>query len=225
MSHLTLPRIGHLQQVYHIFGYLKKSPRRRLFFDPDYPKISKGSFQEFDWIAFYKGAKENIPTNAPEGLDLEVDVHCFVDASHACDKVTRRSQSGILIFINKAPIIFYSKKQTLVETLTFGSEFTAMKQAIELVKALRYKLWMFGVPLSGPGNVYYDNEAVYKYIAVPSSVLSKKMHYISYHFCCKVVVGGVCRVAKEDLQTNLADLFTKVLPRVKRKDLIYWFMY
>ena len=26
-THLALPRVGHLQQVYHIFGYLKKSPR------------------------------------------------------------------------------------------------------------------------------------------------------------------------------------------------------
>ena len=26
-SHLALPREGHLQQVYHIFGYLKKSSR------------------------------------------------------------------------------------------------------------------------------------------------------------------------------------------------------
>ena len=25
-THLALPRTGHLQQVYHIFGYLKQSP-------------------------------------------------------------------------------------------------------------------------------------------------------------------------------------------------------
>jgi len=30
--HLSLPRSGHLSQVYHIFGYLKYSSRRRLFF-------------------------------------------------------------------------------------------------------------------------------------------------------------------------------------------------
>ena len=94
-SHLALPRIGHLQQVYHIFGYLKKSPRKRLFFDPGYPKISEERFHRFDWVDFYKDAKEEVPINAPEALGNEVDIHCFVDASHACDKATRRSQSGI----------------------------------------------------------------------------------------------------------------------------------
>ena len=68
-------------------------------------------------------------------------------------------------------------------------------------------------------------KAVYKNVAVQSLVLSKKMHSISYHFCCEAVAGGVCRVAKEDLVTNLADLFTKVLPRVKEEDLIDRFMY
>ena len=71
-----------------------------------------------------------------------------------------------------------------------------MKQAIELVKGLKYKLRMFGVPLEGtmkngtlqqPANMYCDNEAVYKNITIPSSVLSKKMHGISYHFLEKLL--------------------------------------
>jgi hypothetical protein len=224
-SHLALPRVGHLQQVYHIFGYLKRSPRRRLFFDPGYPKISESRFRQFDWIDFYRDAKEEIPINAPEPRGREVGIHCFVDASHASDKVTRRSQTGILIFINKAPITFYSKRQNSVETSTFGSEFTACKQAVELVKALRYKLRMFGIPIEGPASMYCDNEAVYKNVAIPSSILNKKMHGISYHYCREAVAGGICRIAKEDTETNLSDLFTKTLPRARREDLLDRFMY
>ena len=100
-----------------------------------------------------------------------------------------------------------------------------MKQAVELIKALRYKLRMFGVPLSGPANVYCDNEAVYKNMSVPSSVLNKKMHGISYHYCREAVASGVCRITKEDSETNLADLFTKVLSYAKREDLLDRFMY
>ena len=140
LSHLALPRAGHLQQVYHIFGYLKESPRRRLYFDPDHPTILESQFVNYDWIDFYRDAKEDIPLDMPEPRGKEVAVHCFVDANHASDKTTRRSQTGIIIFVNKSPIIFFSKKQNSVETSIFGSEFTAMKQAVELVKALRYKL-------------------------------------------------------------------------------------
>ena len=40
-SHLAMPRAGHLQEVYHIFEYLRQSPRRRWFLDPDHPKYLK----------------------------------------------------------------------------------------------------------------------------------------------------------------------------------------
>ena len=224
-THLVLPRAGHLQQLYHIFGYLKNSPRRRLYFDPGHPNISESRFQKFDWIDFYKDASEDIPLDMPEPRGREVSIHCFVDASHASDKENRRSQTGILIFINKAPIIFYSKRQNSVETSTFGSEFTAMKQAVELLKSLRYKLRMFGVPMEGPASVYCDNEAVYKNVANPSSVLSKKMHSISYHFCREAVAADIVRIAKEDTATNLSDLFTKILSKARRDELLDKFMY
>ena len=44
------------------------------------------------------------------------------------------------MFCNKAPIIWHSKQQNTVEASTFGSEFQAMKNAVELIEALRYKL-------------------------------------------------------------------------------------
>ena len=69
----------------------------------------------------------------------------FVDASHACDVVTRRSQTGILIFLNWAPIHWYSKRQSTVKASTFGSEYIAMKKAVEMIKALRYKSKTFGI--------------------------------------------------------------------------------
>merc|ERR1712232_1453539 len=100
-----------------------------------------------------------------------------------------------------------------------------MKQAVELLKALRYILQMFGVPLEGSANVYCDNKAVYKNVAIPSSVLSKKMHSISYHFCREAVAAEIVRVAKEDTATNLSDIFTKVMGKVRRDELLDRFMY
>ena len=60
---------------------------------------------------------------------------------------------------------------------------------------------------------------------MPSSVLSKKMHSISYHFCQEAVAAEIIRIAKEDTKTNLADLFTKVLTKLKRDELLDRFMY
>jgi hypothetical protein len=177
-TYLAMPREGHLEQALHIFGYLKTHYKRKLAFDPEHPNISEDRFRKCDWSEFYRDAEEAIPDNMPAPRGKSVTTHCFVDANHAGDKSTRRSQSGILLFANKAPIIWYSKRQNSVEASTFGSEFTAMKNAIELIESLRYKLRMFGIPVEGSTNVFCDNEAVCKNTTKPESVLSKKHHSI-----------------------------------------------
>ena len=57
----------------------------------------------------------------------------FVDSDHAGDKVTRRSRTGYVVFLQNSPITWFSKKQSSVETSTFGSEFMAMKTATEYI--------------------------------------------------------------------------------------------
>ena len=57
-THLASPRIGHLEQVFHIFGYLEESSKRKLGFDLGHPKIDINRFHKFDWQNFYKGVKE-----------------------------------------------------------------------------------------------------------------------------------------------------------------------
>ena len=224
-THLALPRAGHLDQVYRMFGYLKLYPKRKLAFDGLHPKISERMFKKHEWQDFYRDAKEAIPSNMPVPRGNSMSTHCFVDAGHGSDRATRRSQTGILIFCNKAPIIWHSKRQNTVEASTFGSEFQAMKNAIELSEALRYKLRMFGVPIDGPTNIFCDNEAVYKNTSLPESTLKKKHHSIAYHRCREAVAAGTVRVAKEGTKTNLSDLFTKLLPQARREELLDKFTY
>jgi hypothetical protein len=81
-------------------------------------------------------------------------VSAFIDANHAGNLVTQWSQTGILLFVNKALVMWYSKQQNAVETSTFGSKFVAMQIGTEMIEALCYKLWIFGVPIDGPANVF-----------------------------------------------------------------------
>jgi hypothetical protein len=50
--------------------------------------------------------------------------------------LTRRSQTGVLIFLNQAPIVWLSKWQNTFE----AGMFVAMRIATELLQGLRYKL-------------------------------------------------------------------------------------
>ena len=113
-------------------------------------------FQGIRLVPLLSKAKERLPSDMPPPRGRLVSTHCFVDSDHAGDKVPRRSQTGILILLNRAPIIWYSKRQNTVETSTFGSEFIANKTVVEQIESLWYKLRMFGVSLEGPTNVYCD---------------------------------------------------------------------
>ncbi len=135
-SHNALPRVGHLQAIFRIFSYLKTKTNARLVLDPTYADIDYASFPQENWNEFYGDAKEHAPTNAPPPRGKPVEIRCYLDADHAGDKLTRQSQTGVVIFLNGAPIYWYSKKQNTVETSTFGSEFVALKIATETLRGL-----------------------------------------------------------------------------------------
>ena len=51
-----------------------------------------------------------------------------------------------------------------------------MKNAVELIEALRYKLRVFIFPIDRPTNIFCDNEAVTKNCSDLTSMLKKKNH-------------------------------------------------
>jgi len=219
-SYSAMPRTGHLHALYRIFGYLKKHPRSTIVFDSLQPKVDEARFKTFDWKDFYGDVKEILPPNRPMPLGNPVHMSCFVDADHASNVVTRRSHTGTLIFLNGAPITWYSKRQNTVESSTFGSEFVAMRTAVDMIEALRYKLRMFGIPIDGPSDVFCDNQSVVTNSSIPESTLNKKHNSICYHRVREAVAAGMIRIAKESTDTNLADLFTKQLDTVRRRTLL-----
>ena len=214
---MAAPREGHLAQVFHVFAYLKKHNRSAIVFDDTYPTFDESRFTKVDWSDDYPDAAEAVPHDAPEPRGAPVTTTCFVDADHAGCLRTRRSHTGVLIFVNRAPILWFSKRQNTVESSTFGSEFVALKVATEMIEGLRYKLRMMGVPFEGPTDVFCDNESVVKNVSRPESVLKKKHNAIAYHRCRESQAAGTTRIAWEDGKYNLADLLTKPLagPRLK----------
>ena len=168
----------------------------------------------------YPDAGELIPHNAPEPLGKEVDINIFVDADHAWNCVTRRSHSGIIIYCNMSPISWYSKRQTTVETSTFSSEIIALRIATEQVEGLRYKLRMFGVPLSGPARMFCDNESVVTVTSNVEARLKKKHASVSYGKIKSSLAASIILVYYENMKSNIADLLTKVLSAKSRIKLI-----
>jgi hypothetical protein len=217
-SFTAAPRVGHFMALMHIFAFLHSHPRCRLVFDDSYVPYESDEF-EHDWSEFYPNAMEDIPPNAPRALGKPVQMTAFVDSDHAGDLLTRRSRTGVLIYLNRSPILWYSKKQSGIEPSTFGSEFMGLKTATDLVKGLRYKIRMMGIPLEGAANMRVDNMSVVNNTTMPSSVLKKKSNSIAYHYVRENVAAGVIKISYEPSATNLADMLTKTQPGIVRKRL------
>jgi hypothetical protein len=189
------------------------------------PIFDERRFKKVDWTDQYGNLKEAIPLDAPEARGNAVHQSCFVDADHAGNRVTRRSHTGILMYLNRAPITWFSKRQATVETSTFGSEFVAMRIAVEMIEGLRYKLRMMGIPIDGPASVFCDNNSVVINTSAPESQLKKKHNAIAYHRVREACAAGTIRITKEGTESNLSDLFTKMLPASRRKALLGCILY
>ena len=217
---LAAPRKGHLEQALHIFAYLKRHNRSMMVFDDSRPEYDKVRFTQCDWGDYYPGAEEVMPPNAPKPRGKGVSTTCFVDADHAGCRVTRRSHTGIIIFLNKAPVMWFSKRQNTVETSTFGSELIAARIAVEMIEGLRYKLRMMGVPIDGATNFFCDNNSVVQNVSRPESQLKKKHCAVAYHRLREAQAAHIIRVAHEDGVTNIADIATKCLPGPRLRELV-----
>ena len=219
-SFLAMPREGHLQQVLNIFAHLKKYHNTELVYDPSVPVIDKSKFELKDWTSSEFGhiqGKEELPPNMPEPRGIGFVIRAKVDADHASDTTTRRSRSGFLVYLNSSLIHWFSKKQTGVESSSFGSEFIAMKQCCEYLRGLRYKLRMMGIPVEGPCYIEGDNQSVLANTTIPDSILKKKSQSIAYHFVREGAARDEWRTAYVNTHDNEADLLTKLLPSGEKR--------
>jgi len=217
-SHIAMPREGHLDAVFHLYAYLKIKHNSRMAFDPTYPDIDLENFPEHDWQEFYGDVKEALPPDMPMPRGREVDLRIFVDSDHAGDAKTRRSRTCFYIYLNMAPIVWYSKKQATIETSVFGAEFVAMKVAMETCRGIRYKLRMMGVPIAGPTYIHGDNMSVIHNTQTPESTLKKKSNEICYHAVRESVAMGESRTGHIRSEDNPADLGSKLVPPGAKRD-------
>lgn len=144
-------------------------------------------------------------TSTTEPFELQA----YVDADWAGCKLTRRSQSGGVVFAAGGPIMWFSSKQPLVTLSSAEAELTALTNIVKDVLWLRRVVTDIGLPPNGPTDIYCDNQAAIQ-IAYESSVKRKTKHtQIYYHFVKdelddkSIAVNHVCTTY------NKADILTK----------------
>jgi hypothetical protein len=204
------PRIGHLDRLKRIYGYLKKfkcAAIRVRILEPD---LSNLPDQEFEWChTVYGNVEELLPKDAPKPLGKAVTTVTYTDANLYHDMLTGRSVTGILHFCNQTLVDWYSKRQATVETATFGSEFTAARISVDQIIDMRTTLRYLGVPVNTKSFMFGDNQAVVTNSSIPHSSLNKRHNALSYHRVREMIAAKVLGYYWIDGKKNPSDIVSK----------------
>jgi hypothetical protein len=209
-SFRVAPRRGHLNRLKRIYGYIRKFDSATIRFRTDLPDYSAIPEQEFDWAGTVYGKLAEVkPSDAPKPLGKHVLTTSYKDANLMHDLMTGRSLTGILHFVNKTPIDWYSKKQATVETATYGSEFISARTCTEQIIDLRNTLRYLGVPVVDQSFMFGDNEAVVNSSTLPHAKLNKRHTMLSFHKVREAIASGMIRFHHIAGAINPADILSK----------------
>ena len=209
-SFCVAPRVGHLDRLRRIYGYLSKMKNAVIRVRTEEPDYSDLPDQQFDWAySVYGDVRETIPLDIPVPLGRPVTLTTYVDANLFHDMVTGRSVTGILHLINQTPFEWYSKKQGTVETATYGSEFVAARIATEQIMANRQYLRYLGVPIREKTVMFGDNKSVVDSSAKPHAVLHKRHTALSFHRVREAIASKIIAFHHINGSINPADILSK----------------
>lgn len=137
----------------------------------------------------------------------------YVDADYGGDPDTKRSTSGYVFIMAGGPVSWNSKRQATVTLSTTEAEYVGLTRAAQQCK------WMFSfmdeINMSQqlPGTLRGDNESAIALTKNTKNHARAKHIAVKEHYIREQVKEGdieVIHIASED---NIADIFTKPLPR------------
>ena len=196
------PSIEHLERQKRIIGSLANFLHGSLRFRTHEPDCSNLPDKEYDGQrTVYSGAREEIPHDIPEPKGKHVSTTTYIDAHLYHDQVTGRA--ACLHIVKCHSFSLDTKRQSTVETATFGSEFVTARIATDQIIDLRYTLMYLGVPVRSKSYIFGDNKSGVDCASKPISTLSKKSTLASYHRVRVAIAAGYLQFNWNDGKSTL----------------------
>jgi hypothetical protein len=202
------PRIGHMDRLKRIYGYLRRFDNGDIRFRTGLPDYSMLEKVDYDWDYSVYTIDQESTESAVKSVYVPVITTTYVDANLMHCMVTGRSSTGILHLLNGTPIDWYSKRQATVETANYGSEFVAARIATDHIVDLKFTLAQFGVTVER-AVMFGDNKSVVISSTLPHSKLNKRHNALSYHRVREAIANKVMEFHHIDGTINPADMLSK----------------
>jgi hypothetical protein len=81
------------------------------------PEINESAFDNGNWSVFYGDVWEGVWPKMPSARGNLVTMPAFVDANHAGNVMTRQSNTGIILYLQNALIVWYIRRQNMIKAV------------------------------------------------------------------------------------------------------------
>ena len=152
-------------------------------------------------------------------LSSEVNLVGFVDADWAGDVDSRKSRGGYLFLLCGGPVSWVSRKQAVVALSSTEAEYVAAATAAQELLWLRNLLSELGFSQNKATVLHEDNMGAVEVSRNPRFHGRMKHIDIRHHFLRDEVEKGSVLLRFIQSKSQLADIFTKALPRDRFQDL------
>ncbi|KAL2245889.1 UNVERIFIED_CONTAM: hypothetical protein Sindi_2857100, partial [Sesamum indicum] len=146
----------------------------------------------------------------PAAKSLDFQGYCDADWASCLD--SRRSLIGFCVFLGKALISWKTKKQTTVSCSTAEAKYRSLAATVCELRWLSYLLADFGISVSLPISLFYDNKAVVHILANPVFHECTKHIEIDCHLVRDAYKEGFVAPVLVRSFAQVAYIFTKAIP-------------
>lgn len=147
--------------------------------------------------------------------DADFTLHSYCDADWASCPHTRRSVSGLVVFLGHNLVSWKSKKQQSISLSLAEAEYRSLRRLCAELAWLSRLLCDFDVEGITPIPVKCDNQAVI-YIAKNPVFHERTKHIeLDCHFAREKLLEGLITLSHVPSSLQLADCFTKALPGIR----------
>lgn len=127
--------------------------------------------------------------------------------------------SGYIVMLNGGPVAWSARKQPLIALSTAEAEYIALTSVVRELLYLQLLINELYEPPTLPIPIYCDNQAAIA-LASNGKFHSRTKHIdLRYHFVRSHVKAGTFRLLYCPTDDNVADAFTKPLPRPRLQKL------
>ena len=151
------------------------------------------------------------------GLEDDLVVNGYTDASFQSDKDDFRSQSGYVFCLNGGAVSWKSSKQSTIADSTTEAEYIAASDAAKEEVWIKKSITDLEVvpSITNPVDVYCENNGAIAQAKEPRSHQRSKNILRRYHLIREILERGDVKICRVLIDDNVADPLTKPLQQAK----------